>query len=162
MANPPGWAPIPNKPNIEGGDGALPPFLHAGVHQLCPNRARKGHVDVSDEAPLQCRGLVARLHRGAPEKGATHTLLDYLCLKNPCQPQTRLVTGNPYKDLFLDEFVWVSGNWEFRASDNGLWSFPRRNDRLPDSKCFFAGSIILILVKFFMLILIFVSIVVQI
>ena len=37
----------------------------------------------------------------------------YLRLRNPCQPQTRWVTDNPDTDLFLDEFVWVSGNWEF-------------------------------------------------
>ena len=35
----------------------------------------------------------------------------YLSLRNSRQPQTRLVTGNPDKDLFLDEFVWVSGSW---------------------------------------------------
>ena len=37
----------------------------------------------------------------------------YLRLRNPRQPQTRLVTDNPDKDLFLEEFVWFSGNWEF-------------------------------------------------
>ncbi|GFZ01025.1 hypothetical protein Acr_14g0006600 [Actinidia rufa] len=42
----------------------------------------------------------------------------YLCLKNLLQPQKRLVTNNPNKDLFLNEFVWVLGNWEFRAGDN--------------------------------------------
>ncbi|GFZ08223.1 hypothetical protein Acr_20g0000310 [Actinidia rufa] len=29
----------------------------------------------------------------------------YLCLRNPCQPQTRLVTDNPDKNLFIDEFI---------------------------------------------------------
>ena len=37
----------------------------------------------------------------------------YLRLRKPVQPQTRLVTGNPDNDLFLDEFVWVLGGWEF-------------------------------------------------
>ncbi|GFZ19131.1 hypothetical protein Acr_27g0008700 [Actinidia rufa] len=48
----------------------------------------------------------------------------YLRLRKPDQPQMRLVIGNPYKDLFLDEFVWVSGTWEFRARDDGMSSFP--------------------------------------
>ncbi|GFY82979.1 hypothetical protein Acr_02g0012190 [Actinidia rufa] len=56
----------------------------------------------------------------------------YLCLRKPNQPQTRLVTGNPDKDMFLDEFFWVSGSWEFRAGDDGPWSFSRYNGRLPD------------------------------
>lgn len=61
----------------------------------------------------------------------------YLRLRNPNQPQTRLVDDNLDKDLFLDEFIWVSGGWEFRARDDGLWSFPRYNGRLPNSKNFF-------------------------
>ncbi|GFS40644.1 hypothetical protein Acr_00g0069670 [Actinidia rufa] len=32
----------------------------------------------------------------------------YLHLRNPHQPQTRLITNNPDKELFLNEFVWVS------------------------------------------------------
>ncbi|GFZ03471.1 hypothetical protein Acr_16g0000950 [Actinidia rufa] len=58
----------------------------------------------------------------------------YLLLRNPRQPQTRLVAGNPDKDLFLNEFVWVSGKWEFRGGNDGLFSFPRHNCRLPDNK----------------------------
>ena len=57
----------------------------------------------------------------------------YLHLRHPDQPQIRLVTSNPDKDLFLDEFIWVWGNWEFRAGDDVLWSFPRFNGCLPDS-----------------------------
>ncbi|GFS33558.1 hypothetical protein Acr_00g0029260 [Actinidia rufa] len=57
----------------------------------------------------------------------------YLCLRNPNQPQTRLVDSNPSKDMFLDEFIWVLGGWEFRAGDDGLWSFPRYNDHLPNN-----------------------------
>ncbi|GFS42554.1 hypothetical protein Acr_00g0080500 [Actinidia rufa] len=48
------------------------------------------------------------------------------------KPQTRLVTVSPDKDMFLNEFVWVSGYWEFRPRDDGLWSFPRHNESLPD------------------------------
>ena len=44
----------------------------------------------------------------------------YLYLKSPNQPRTRLVDDNPNKDLFLDEFVWVSGGWEFQDGDDGL------------------------------------------
>ena len=43
----------------------------------------------------------------------------YLRLRHPNQPQTRLDTSNLDKDLFVDEFVWVSGNWEFQARDDG-------------------------------------------
>ena len=42
----------------------------------------------------------------------------YLSLKHPNQPQTRLVTVNLDKDLFIDEFVWILGNWELRAGDD--------------------------------------------
>ena len=44
----------------------------------------------------------------------------YLRLRNPNQPQTRLVDSNLDKDLFLDEFIWVLGGWEFRARNDGL------------------------------------------
>ena len=37
----------------------------------------------------------------------------YLRLRNPCQPQMRLVTKIPNKDMYLDEFVWILGNWKF-------------------------------------------------
>ena len=61
----------------------------------------------------------------------------YLRLRNLNQPQTRLMTGNTDKDLFLDEFVWVLGAWEFRVGDDGLWSFPRYNGCLLDSEYIF-------------------------
>ena len=60
----------------------------------------------------------------------------YLRLRDPSQPQTRLVTCSSDKDMFLDEFVWVSGSWEFQPGDDDLWSFPRYNGSLPDSECF--------------------------
>ncbi|PSS08026.1 Ubiquitin-associated protein like [Actinidia chinensis var. chinensis] len=56
----------------------------------------------------------------------------YLRLRDPSQPQMRLVTSSQGKDLFLDEFVWVLGSWEFQLGDDGLWSFPRHNGSLPD------------------------------
>ncbi|PSS08085.1 Phosphatidylinositol 4,5-bisphosphate 3-kinase [Actinidia chinensis var. chinensis] len=57
----------------------------------------------------------------------------YLHLKNLCQPQTRLVTDNLDKDMFLNEFVWVSGKREFQAKDDGLWLFLRYNCCLPNN-----------------------------
>ncbi|GFY87249.1 subtilase family protein [Actinidia rufa] len=49
--------------------------------------------------------------------------------RKPRRPQTRLVTNNPNKDLFLDEFVWVSGNWEFWISNDQFkrWSIECRD-----------------------------------
>ena len=34
----------------------------------------------------------------------------YLRLRNSRQPQMRLITDNPEKDLFLNEFIWVLKN----------------------------------------------------
>ncbi|GFY95034.1 hypothetical protein Acr_10g0004190 [Actinidia rufa] len=51
----------------------------------------------------------------------------YLYLKNPCQPQTRLVTDNLDKDLFIDEFVWVLGkaSIQIRARARLTWEDSR-------------------------------------
>ena len=84
----------------------------------------------------------------------------YLRLKNPCQPQTTLVTDNPNKDLFLDEFVWVQiiGNF-------GLGTMVSGRSRgimvvFLTLSVSFTESLIFTFVKF--LILILVSIAVQI
>ncbi|GFZ09640.1 hypothetical protein Acr_21g0002390 [Actinidia rufa] len=45
---------------------------------------------------------------------------------------SQLVAKNPDKDLYLNEFVWISGNKEFRPGDDKLWSFPRTNGRIND------------------------------
>ncbi|GFZ09225.1 sorting nexin 1 [Actinidia rufa] len=58
----------------------------------------------------------------------------YLHFRNPRHPQTRLVTNNPDKSLFLNEFAWVFGKWEFRPRDDGLFLFPMHNGHLPDNK----------------------------
>ena len=71
-----GRAQVLHQPDGERGNGSLPPHLHAGVRQFCPNRACDGHVDVSNEAPFQCRRPIARLYRGVAEEGATHTLVE--------------------------------------------------------------------------------------
>ena len=37
----------------------------------------------------------------------------YLHLQKPNQPQTRLVMNSPNKDLYLNFFVWVFGQWKW-------------------------------------------------
>ncbi|GFS31869.1 hypothetical protein Acr_00g0019630 [Actinidia rufa] len=44
---------------------------------------------------------------------------------NHIPPQPRLVTDALDKDLYLDEFVWVFGNWEFYDDDLDHFSFSR-------------------------------------
>ena len=41
----------------------------------------------------------------------------YLHLRKPNQPQTRLVKDCLDKDPYLNDFVWVSGQWEFCADN---------------------------------------------
>ncbi|GFY87931.1 hypothetical protein Acr_05g0015700 [Actinidia rufa] len=43
-----------------------------------------------------------------------------------------MLTKNSDKNLYLDEFVWISSNWEFWPGDDGLWAFPRTNVRIND------------------------------
>ncbi|GFZ01164.1 hypothetical protein Acr_14g0007990 [Actinidia rufa] len=50
----------------------------------------------------------------------------YLRLRNNQMPWMRLVIV-PNKDLYLDDFVWVSRNWELRDGDDVVWFFPRHN-----------------------------------
>ncbi|GFZ18529.1 hypothetical protein Acr_27g0002680 [Actinidia rufa] len=75
LADPPSWAPVSHHPDAEGDDGTLPPHLHAGLYQLCLNRAHNGYFDAQSGAPLQCRGPTSCLYCGAAEEGARHTLL---------------------------------------------------------------------------------------
>ena len=79
--------------------------------------------------------VVDILMRPMRESG-THLLKGnhYLRLRNSIQTQTRLVIDSPKKDVYLKEFVWVSSNLEFQAGDDGLYSFPQHNSRIPDSK----------------------------
>ena len=37
----------------------------------------------------------------------------YLRLGKPHQPQTKLVTDAPDKDMYLNEFIWVLESWKF-------------------------------------------------
>ncbi|GFY87929.1 hypothetical protein Acr_05g0015680 [Actinidia rufa] len=52
-----------------------------------------------------------------------------LHLRNPRQPQTRLVTDNSNKDMFLNEFVWVFGKWEFQAGDDDFNELCKRRSK---------------------------------
>ena len=107
------------------------------VCQLCLYRARGGYDNVDITQAFQCGGYTHVYTVVRPKREPDNPLYEgnhYLRLRRPDQPQTRLVTGNPDKDLFLDEFVWVSGSWEFQAGDDGLWSFPRYNGHFPNIK----------------------------
>ncbi|GFS30012.1 hypothetical protein Acr_00g0009680 [Actinidia rufa] len=49
-----------------------------------------------------------------PRKNPETQMLEgnhYLRLRKPNQPQTRLVTDSPNKDQYLNDFIWVSGQW---------------------------------------------------
>ena len=65
----------------------------------------------------------------------------YLRLRKPNQPQMRLVTDSPDKDQYLNDFIWVSGQWEFLADEPDLFSIPRHRGYIPvgenqhDSTC---------------------------
>ncbi|GFZ19774.1 hypothetical protein Acr_28g0004790 [Actinidia rufa] len=122
LVNPPNRVLVPHKPD-DGGDGTMPPHLYASLSQLSLNRAR-GPLIRQLELPFSALDqlhvyIVVHLKRepGTPFFKGNH----YLHLRNPRQPQMRLVTDNPDKDLFLNEFVWVSRKWEFRAGDDGLF-----------------------------------------
>ncbi|GFZ08577.1 hypothetical protein Acr_20g0003850 [Actinidia rufa] len=56
----------------------------------------------------------------------------YLRLRKPNQPQTRLVTDSPDKDQYLNDFIWISGQWEFPACELDPFSIPRHRGYVPD------------------------------
>ncbi|GFZ15602.1 hypothetical protein Acr_25g0000110 [Actinidia rufa] len=66
----------------------------------------------------------------------------YLRLRKPNQPQTRLVTDSPDKDQYLNDFIWVSGQWEFPADEPGLFSVPRHRGYVLDSIDASGGGVI--------------------
>ncbi|GFY87801.1 hypothetical protein Acr_05g0014400 [Actinidia rufa] len=66
----------------------------------------------------------------------------YLCLRKPNQPQTRLVTDFPDKDQYLNDFIWVSGQWEFPVDEPDPFSVPRHRGYVPDSTDVFGGGAI--------------------
>ncbi|GFY85505.1 hypothetical protein Acr_04g0002430 [Actinidia rufa] len=55
----------------------------------------------------------------------------YLRLRKPNQPQTRLVTDSLDKDQYLNDFIWVSGQWEFPADEPDPFSIPRHRGYVP-------------------------------
>ncbi|GFS29075.1 hypothetical protein Acr_00g0005230 [Actinidia rufa] len=63
-------------------------------------------------------------------------------LFHPNQPQTRLVTDSPDKDQYLNDFIWVSGQWEFPADEPNLFSVPRHRGYVPDSTDASRGGVI--------------------
>ncbi|GFS29533.1 hypothetical protein Acr_00g0007130 [Actinidia rufa] len=60
----------------------------------------------------------------------------------PNQPQMRLVTDSPNKDQYLNDFVGVSGRWEFPTGEPDLYSVPRRRGYVPVgfNSCFWRRS----------------------
>ena len=58
----------------------------------------------------------------------------YLRLRKHNQPQMRLVLDSSNKDLYLNDFVWVSNSWEFQAGDPRHYSIPRRRGYIPVGK----------------------------
>ncbi|GFS35098.1 hypothetical protein Acr_00g0037820 [Actinidia rufa] len=69
LADPSSRASIHHQPNVERGDGTLPPHLHVGLYQPRPN------CDVTSRAPLQYCGHTSCVYRRTTEEGAGYTLL---------------------------------------------------------------------------------------
>ncbi|GFZ02259.1 insulinase (Peptidase family M16) protein [Actinidia rufa] len=55
----------------------------------------------------------------------------YFRLRKPNQPQTRLVTDSPDKDQYLNDFIWVSGQWEFLVDEPDPFLIPRHRGYVP-------------------------------
>ncbi|GFZ19654.1 hypothetical protein Acr_28g0003590 [Actinidia rufa] len=69
-----------------------------------------------------------------PRKNPETQMLEgnhYLRLRKPNQPQTRLVTDSPDKDQYLNDFIWISGQWEFPVNEPDLFSVPRHRGYVP-------------------------------
>ncbi|GFS32081.1 hypothetical protein Acr_00g0020710 [Actinidia rufa] len=69
-----------------------------------------------------------------PRKNLETQMLEgnhYLRLRKPNQPQTRLVTDSPDKDQYLNDFIWVSSQWEFPAGEPDPFSIPRHRGYVP-------------------------------
>ncbi|GFY95433.1 hypothetical protein Acr_10g0008180 [Actinidia rufa] len=72
LDDPPSWASISKKPDVEKSDGALPPHLHASVDELCLDHTCGGHTYAPTRTILQRLESIAFVHRGVPEEGAEH------------------------------------------------------------------------------------------
>ncbi|GFY86368.1 hypothetical protein Acr_05g0000070 [Actinidia rufa] len=69
-----------------------------------------------------------------PRKNPETQMLEgnhYLRLRKPNQPQTRLVTDSPDRDQYLNDFIWISGQWEFPVNEPDLFSVPRHRGYVP-------------------------------
>ncbi|GFY93007.1 hypothetical protein Acr_08g0014030 [Actinidia rufa] len=69
-----------------------------------------------------------------PRKNLKTQMLEgnhYLRLRKPNQPQTRLVMDSPDKDQYLNDFVWISSQWEFSYGAPDLFSIPRYRGYVP-------------------------------
>ncbi|GFZ21761.1 hypothetical protein Acr_29g0009230 [Actinidia rufa] len=69
-----------------------------------------------------------------PRKNPKTQMLEgnhYLRLRKPNQPHTRLVTDSLNKDQYLNDFIWVSGQWEFPADEPNPFSVPRHRGYVP-------------------------------
>ncbi|GFY91439.1 hypothetical protein Acr_07g0016350 [Actinidia rufa] len=105
----------------------------ANVCQLRPNRAHGERVDAEGGDAIRCfRSITCILH-SAPEMRHIGTYVHRQPLSSTLKtPSTPNEAGDaPNKDMYLNEFVWVSGSWEFQAGDDGLRSFPRYNGYNP-------------------------------
>ena len=124
LVDPSSWALVFHKPNAEGSDGVLPPHLHVSTNFVRTVLA-VNTLMCQQELPFSTSDLlhVCTVVRPKKEPGA-HLLKGnhYLRLRNPHQPQTRLVTENPNRDLYINEFVWVSAKWKFWAGGNCFFS----------------------------------------
>ena len=91
-----------------------------------------------ENLPFNASGLIyVYCPRREPPHTNLYTSNHFPLLPKPQQPHTKLLTEVPNKDMYLNDFVWVSGSWEFWAGDDGLYSFPRNNGSLRDSKLVF-------------------------
>ncbi|GFY92773.1 S-adenosyl-L-methionine-dependent methyltransferases superfamily protein [Actinidia rufa] len=64
----------------------------------------------------------------------------YLRLRKPNQPQMRLVTDFPDKDQYLNDFIWVSGQWEFPTDKPDPFSVPRHRGYVPIAAISFVNN----------------------
>ncbi|GFY90941.1 hypothetical protein Acr_07g0011370 [Actinidia rufa] len=69
-----------------------------------------------------------------PRKNSGTQMLEgnhYLHLRKPNQPHTRLVTDSLDKDQYLNDFIWILGQWEFFDGVPDLFSVPRYKGYVP-------------------------------
>ena len=103
-------------------------YLHASVSKLRSNCASGGSSYEERRKELTSKNLLHVYYIVRPRRNPQPHMYEgnhYLRLRNPNQPQKRLVMDSPNKDLYLNDFVWLSGQWEFQVDDHGHFSFSR-------------------------------------